>query len=301
MKMYRQRGILLLPVALTLAIVGALAYTMTREGSIDVSTVDARYDTEVARYLAEAGLNLAKWQNEKLGCSSERGFGTVTLPGGRIVSGTMNRTNSGNGKRNLSINLTATTDRSAVRALADVVVPMYDLTDVDEDTFDSGYDVSIRNGSGNQSGFDYLEASDGKSHALVAFDGVSKLGDVTVISAYLKLTQYDTKSTQPVRSLAVHRVTRAWLPISATWNTALILPWSTPGGDYEPVQAATVAIAGNAQYTWRIDALVQDWANRPLFNYGVLLRPSGLLDARFGSFERSGSKPQLTVRYFPRC
>jgi hypothetical protein len=299
--MHRQRGILLLPVALTLAIVGALAYTMTHEGSMDVSAVDARYDTEVARYLAEAGLNLAKWQNEKRSCSSETGFGTVTLPGGAIVSGTIDRTNSGSGKRNLSVSLTATTDRGAVHTLADTVVPMYDLTGVEDATFDSGYDVSIRDGSANQSGANYLEASDGKSHALVAFDDVSKLGDVTVVSAYLKLTQYDTKSTQPVRSLAVHRLTRAWLPISATWTTASILPWSNPGGDYEPDAAATVDIAGNAQYTWRIDALVQDWANRPLFNYGVLLKPSGLLDARFGSFERSGSKPQLTVRYFPRC
>jgi hypothetical protein len=294
MRARRQRGILLLPVALTLAIVGALAYTMTREGSMDVSAVDARYDTEVARYLAEAGVNLAKWQNEKRGCDYDNGFGTVTLPGGRVVSADVD---SKNGGSNLSVSLTATTDRGAVHTLDDVVVPMVDLGDVDEVTISSGSDTTIRNGSTSLAGADYLEASDAKSHGVISFSLPSQLRNGAVISASMKLTQVDTKSTQPVRSLAVHRVTRDWSTGSATWTT----PWSTPGGDYAPEPAASVAIAGNAEYTWRIDALVQGWANGLLANYGVLLKPSGLLDARFGSFERSGSKPQLTVRYFPRC
>jgi hypothetical protein len=294
MKARRQRGILLLPVALTLAIVGALAYTMTREGSMDVSAVDARYDTEVARYLAEAGLNLAKWQNAMRGCGNDDGFGTVTLPGGQIVSDDVD---SKNGGSNLSVSLTATTNRGAVHSFDDVVVPMVDLADVGEVTVSSGSDTTIRDGSTNLSGADYLETSDGKSHGVISFSLPSQVRNAAVISAILKLTQVDTKSTQPVRSLAVHRVTRDWSAGSATWTA----PWSSPGGDYAPNPAATVDIAGNAQYSWRIDALVQDWTNKTSSNYGVLLKPSGLLDARFGSFERSGSKPQLTVRYFPRC
>ena len=57
-----QRGLVLLPVTLVLAIVGTLAYVMTRDGTMNVSTIDAQYETDRMRYLAEAGVNLLKFR-----------------------------------------------------------------------------------------------------------------------------------------------------------------------------------------------------------------------------------------------
>jgi type II secretory pathway component PulK len=63
--MKRQRGLVLLPMTLALALVAVVAYGMTRDGAMNVSAVDAQFDTERARYLAEAGVNLVKWRNQQ--------------------------------------------------------------------------------------------------------------------------------------------------------------------------------------------------------------------------------------------
>lgn len=291
----RQRGILLLPVALTLAIVGALAYTMTRSGSMNVSAVDARYDIENARYLAEAGMNLVKWQNEKRNCKSGVGFGTVTLSGGTIATSTIEQ----KGKDTLRISLRAATYRGAVHVLDTVEVKTVDLTDVEQVTVNAsgGGDTTITAGvSYSQASGDYLETSDGKSHALLKFVPPGALDNGSVISAALSLTQIDTKSTQSPRSLAVHRVIRDW-GSSASWTA----PWANAGGDYLAEPSASIDIDGNGTYTWRIDALVQGWIARTFDNQGMLLKPNGLLDARFGSLDAAANKPKLVVRYFPHC
>jgi hypothetical protein len=51
----------------------------------------------------------------------------------------------------------------------------------------------------------------------------------------------------------------------------------------------------------RIDGLVQGWASKIIDNQGLLLKPTGLLNARFRSLDASINKPKLVVRYFPRC
>jgi hypothetical protein len=295
MKRRAERGFLLVPVALTLAIVGALAYTMTRAGSMSVSAVNAAYDTEVARYLAEAGANLAKWQNEKFGCAAPVSFGTVALPGGQVVAGVLKREGGGF----LNISLTATTSLGAVHVLDGYRTMTHNPFKEDVVTIygggnnDSTITYGVGSGQGNSS---YLEASDGKSHALVKFGLPGALSNAVTISAYLTLTQFESKSTQSPRSLSVHRITRDWSG-GPTWDA----PWTTPGGDYAPVPTATVPIAGNGDYTWRIDGLVDGWNKNTFDNQGVLFKPSGLLDAHFYSLDTSSNRPKLVVRYYPHC
>jgi hypothetical protein len=294
-----QRGILLLPVTLTLAILGALAYSMTREGGMGVAAVNAQYDTEVARYLAEAGLSLARWQNEKRGCDRETGFGTVALPGGTIKSVDVDWRSGGF----IAVSLTATSDGGAVRRIEDKLLPIFDRSEIRQASIGSGggADTTIKVSGSNQSGSDYLETSDYKSHALISFAMPSELQRAELLSAELRLTKLESKSTQLERSLGVHRVTRDWSVGSATWTS----PWSARGGDYVATPAATTIIDKNGEfngvYTWRIDPLVDAWAKGTLPNQGLLLKPSGLVDTRFGSFERPSGKPQLVVRYYPRC
>lgn len=296
MSRHAQRGLLLLPVALMLAVVGTLAYAMTREGGMSVSAVDADYETETARYLAEAGLNLVKWQNEKRGCSSKVGFGSFQFGGGKIETGTIERKGGGI----LEVSLTATTANGSVQALSAFRTPVYDRGDPKTATVNGsgGNDTSITLGTTvSLATRDRLELTDGRSHALIKFSLPGDLNGGAVISTDLKLTQQTSNSSQVPRSLAVHRVTRDWGP-GATWTA----PWSMPGGDYDPLPAATVSIAGDSEYIWHIDDLVQSWASGMAANQGVLLKPSGLLDARFYSLDAGNSyEPKLVLRYYKRC
>jgi hypothetical protein len=292
---------LLLPVALVLAVAGALAFAMTREGGMNVAAVDAEYDTENARYLAEAGLALARWQNEKLGCGSNVGFGTVTLPGGQIVAQDSDIVRKGS---SINVSLTATTSRGAANTLSGVTTRMHDYSKVTQTTVGGGggNDTFIRVGSPNPGGASLLEITDGQSNALLNFPLPGGMNNAVVLKAELKLTQTDSLSTQPARSLSVYRVTTNWKGGEATWNLgASNSPWGTPGGDTAPNPVATVPIAGNSQYVWRIDALVDGWSNGGFANQGILLKGSGLLQAHFASFENAGNNPQLAVRYLPSC
>lgn len=294
-RLTQRRGMVLLPLVLVLAVAGALTLAMTREGTMNVAAVDAEYDIENARYLAEAGLALARWQNEKLGCNSNLGFGTVALPGGTIVAQDSDIVRKGN---SILVSLNATTSRGAVNTVSSLSARMHNFSNVSQATLGGGggNDTYIKSGSPNTGGSPLLEITDGSANALLIFPLPGGMNNAVILKAELKLTQTDSLSTQPVRSLSVYRVTTNWAANSATWTT----PWSTPGGDYAPDPVATVAIGGNAQYVWRIDGLVDSWSDG-MSNLGILLKSSGLLQAHFASFENPSNKPQLVVRYLPSC
>lgn len=294
MRLRAQGGILLLPVALVLAITAALAYTMTRSGAMNVVAVDAQYDTDVARYLAEAGLSLAKWQNQKLGCSSAAGFGTVSLPGGTISASGL----AIDSEKRLSMVINAETPGGAAQRLERIKVIMHDLRLPKETTYSStgAIDTYIRDGMAAQSAAKYLELTDGKAHGLIKFAPFTGPFDLMVVKAELKLYQYETNSTQQPRALSVHRVLTDW-STSATWTT----PWTSAGGNYVAEPAATMAIEGNREYVLRVDGLVEGWASNAFPQYGLLLKPSGLNEAHFASFENNPNSPKLVVRYHERC
>lgn len=310
--MKRQRGILLLPVALTLALVGTLAYTMTREGSMAVSSVDAAYDTEMARYLAEGGVHLAQWQNERVSCSSETAFGTLEMPDdigstriiGTIRSGTIKR----EGKNILNITLSATTpDRPsgvapAAYTISERKVTVHKRADQTTVTLNGGggNDTTItRDLASSQGNAKELVLSDDKSYALLKFDLPGDTDGATILSAQLKLVQSYTDSTQ-AGFMSVHRLTRDWSS-SALWAS----PWTTPGGDYVASATARIAIGPELkEYVVPLEGLVQSWANKTINEkQGILLKPGGLLNARFHSLDAdlTSNKPKLVVRYLPRC
>jgi hypothetical protein len=301
----KQRGILLLPVALTLAIVAALAYGMTSEGSMNVSAVDAQYDVEVARYVAASGIQVAKWRVAKNDCVVDRAkFVDLAVPDGIVTV-----TSASMSKGILSVSVKAETSRNAdtLQAAArsvqvyDFEVPAKQATMIgggDDDT------TIVRIGSGPDKAT--LEATEGNAHPLLSFNLPAELADKgSLIQATLKITKQSGNSTQANRALAVHRLTRDWTK-DASWVWARKdVAWTTPGGDYAEPAVASVTIdpgngATNGAYTLRIDSLVQGWADGSFPNYGMLLKPTRLVNALFVSFD-GGNKPELTVRYFKRC
>jgi hypothetical protein len=209
----------------------------------------------------------------------------------------------------LSVSVNAGTSRKAGTLQAAArSVQVYDFeVPAKQATMISGGDddtTIVRIGSGPDKAT--LEATDGNAHPLLSFNLPAELADKgSLIQATLKITKQSGNSTQANRSLAVHRLTRDWTK-DASWNWARKdVAWTTPGGDYAEPAVASVTIdpgngATNGAYTLRIDSLVQGWADGSYPNYGMLLKPTRLVNALFVSFD-GGNKPELTVRYFKRC
>jgi hypothetical protein len=266
-----QRGMLLLPVALTLALIGTLAYTLTREGSMQVSAVDAEYDTEVARYLAESGVHLARWQTQKAGCK-EVSFGTVDLPGGRVEATKIDLKS----KSDLRVSLKATASRGTVRTLTDLKTTVYDITKVEPWTSksDDGTDTTIVKDSDSiLEKTDTLALTDDTSRALLKFGSIKDLENTTA-----------------------HRVTRDWTSS---------ITWAQLGDAWAPAESASVAIGDGLPKAYMLDiaGLADAWTSKTIINQGVLLKSSGLLNARFHSLDTAtgSNRPKLVVRYHPRC
>ncbi len=299
-----QRGVLLLPVALTLAVIAALAYTMTREGSMNVSAVDDQYDTEVARYLAASGMQVAKWRGSVDDCDDdEADYGTLKLPGGSVTVSSAKES-----KGILTVSLTATTDRKKSVLALTRAMQMIDLDNPKSATIigPGDADTTIVNGGSSQSNADTLTATEGSSHPLIVFKLTPELDRASIIQADLKLTKKSGNASQQGRLLSVHRITREWNK-NANWTSPRgdATPWATAGGDYVETPAASVVIdpgngAYNGAYTMRIDTLAQVWANSPPANYGLLLKPTNLSYVSFISFDGS-NKPELSLRYYRRC
>lgn len=291
--MRRARGMLLLPVALALAVTGAVAWTMVRDGSMRSAATDAEYDTEVARYLAEAALSLARWQNDKLGCGSAVAFGSFSLPGGTLKTSDVHAVTGG-----ISVDVSSLTSRGgSVRITR--TVPLHSIAARTEASIGgaAGSDTYLRSGSGTPSDNSYLEITDGSERGVIQFSLAAVPSDALVVWSELRLYQFNNKSTGQTQTLYVNRLTHSWSAGTATWT----FPWTTPGGDYIAEPVGSIAIAGNQQYSLRVDALADGWLRQWLPNYGVLLYSSGMAQARFASLDSSSNPPLLVVRYYPHC
>lgn len=298
--MKHQQGLLLLPVALALSIMGALAYAMTRGAADDASAVDAQYELEATRYLAEAGLRLAKWQNEKINCDSNRRFVDVRLPG---VAGTVTANSITIKKEEFTATVTAKSPRGTVSTITRDKMMFYDRTQQYDTVLpDSAFkDTTISSIFPNASfgNLSWLEASDGRAHPLLSVSLSSFPSKARVTKATLWLYLNSSNSVQTVRELAVHAVTRGWTDGSATWNS----PWNTsPGGSYEMQPESVTAIAGtNRFYRWDIGPLMRRWHSGELANFGMLFKPLGLNDTRFNSIDANNNEPRVDVSYHLRC
>ncbi len=328
MRMAGERGMLLLPMALVLAVAGIAAYAATREGGMSAAAVDARYEYEAARYLAEAGVTLTTWQNAQRGCVAPL-FDTVAMGGGTIgVEGAVSRvpvvvttptTGGGGGGKGGGGGGTTTVTGSGL-AFTTVAsfggatyrierrdpnpMPSYDMNvrTVTSIRAMDGDDTFIKQGETSaQYARTYIEVSDAagaSAHGLIEFIAPTVAFGTKLVQADLELTLDSAAALRLPRSLSVHRVTRAWAD-STTWASTA---WSTPGGDYAAAPTVTRDIAGiNTRYAFPILGLANDWIRNPAQNFGVLLKPVGMTTARFAASDGTGARPFLVVTYHPPC
>jgi Secretion system C-terminal sorting domain len=93
----------------------------------------------------------------------------------------------------------------------------------------------------------------------------------------------------------------------ATWLTTFFPAslWTTPGGDYNPVSAATTTINSTGFFTWSSANMVSDvqsWLSTPATNYGWILLCNEAATGtarRFASKENAviANRPSLSVTY----
>ncbi len=156
-----------------------------------------------------------------------------------------------------------------------------------------------------------LKTGNPPMRALLSFDLTGRLPQCVIItSAVLELTT-NFYASDPTRSMTVslYRLRRPWVEDEATWNQAALGdPWGAPGadssGDRDFTAVASAVVSNtNAKYSFDITHLVQDWANDPGQNYGVLIVGTGLtVERRFWSSEYTQStspRPLLRINWQP--
>jgi Tfp pilus assembly protein PilX len=298
----RQRGVALLAVSLLLVVVGALAFMMNRQAAMAANTVNSQYDAERARYLAEAGLNVAEWRDQQVSCKKS----DTLVPPTRIDSRGTFSSSINNGEKTLDINATGGTDAGASVALSrKKVVAHTNVTTTDTLASDKGHDTFITDGvPTSQNALNYLELTQGSSNVLIEIDTPGEWDKAVIVKAELTMTLYQSNSTQPGQSVSVHRVTRGWNDKAATWlsPTGAASQWTKPGGDYAAGNVTATTINGNGNYVWDITALVDGWVNNRYPNNGLLMRADGpSQQARFYGFKSATGKPVLSVTYYKAC
>jgi hypothetical protein len=305
--MRAQGGVVLLWVATTLAIIAALAYAMSHEGAMTAQTAEAQRDADIARYLAEAGLSLAKWRNEQDGCGKYNDVASTTMAG----IGTFSAAVTNSGSKELDIVATGISAGGARVQVTRSNVVVHNLGKSDNTTLQSGNgsgDIWISSASPTtpMTGTTYLELNQGSSNALLKF-GTPKPNiptDAVILQADLKLTKYQDSSSPGGKVISVHRMLRDWDAGAATWNNATAgTAWVSSGADYDTGNIAATTVTVNfLTYSWDVTALVDGWYAKGIPNYGLLLKPDGpLVGARFYSFEAGGSQPQVAISFAPPC
>lgn len=298
----RQRGGALLAVVVMLALVGALALAMSREGAMAASAIGADYDTAVARSLADAALNMAKWRGQRAGCKVAQDLVATTVAGVGTISAMVQKGSS----KNLNVQATGVTTSGASVTLARGNVVIHDQANqtnkvVSTVSADSTW-LSASLPDTPQGGNGVLELGQGSANILLRFALLDVPADSTIISAQLTLTQ--TEASAFGAPVSVRRAARGWSQQGASWNAAASgAPWSSTGGDYSTGAIASQPVGANGNYSWDVTALVDGWFLGLYPNYGFVIVADGpLQQARFQSFTgTAGSRPTLVVNYLPPC
>ncbi len=143
-----------------------------------------------------------------------------------------------------------------------------------------------------------------QSRLLLRFDLSGIPSGATIQSAVLELFYQSTRvsTSEPLR---LHRVTRSWTEMGATWRTYdVINNWTSQGGDFDAAIVASATLDGtvNVWKSWTVTALVQSWVQGTFVNYGMLLESPSLTgnnERRFVSSESTTTtqRPKLTITY----
>ena len=309
-------GFILLPVVLALTLVAAVAFLLNRSGGMNMNLAARGFETDSARYVAEAGLAQIIAQTQARDCSGYTDSGTTAF-GPNSFTATVNP------KSGSPVTLTAmgTTARGAVatRTRTNVIVHSTTPYSVTLQPGVSLQDAHIESASPamNYGATAQFKVSGNGQYPLLRFDLASIPANTLVQSAQLSLYKTGGGSGPAGATLTAYPLTRAWTegtlnggspPNGVTWNTAdgAIL-WTTPGGDYDSTRGAvTLSTGSNSVWlSWDLTSLVQNWVDGASINNGVVLIPSaGVPGQDYLSGDNPSdvpNTPKLTVSFLTPC
>ena len=300
-------GYLLWPVALLLAVLGALSLLVATEAPLEGDLGMRMSESEAAAMVAEAGLAHARWLANRSACS---GYALPSTAFGPHAYEASFDPTSGSPVRLIA---TGTLDTSARAALDRPGQPVFDLDGAvavtlapgseGKDTFIEGENGHLDHNKENDNALRINAQSGKKDRILIEFD-LSGLPDpIHVVSAVLRLEASKHSSTDVV---TVHRVRESWTEAGTTWETRDgSTAWSTPGGLFDPNASATFVFDGLGSKVVDVTSLVREWLEEGQPNHGMLLQSpddTGTGDNEFDSSDASGGAvPQLTVSFACAC
>jgi uncharacterized repeat protein (TIGR01451 family) len=177
-----------------------------------------------------------------------------------------------------------------------------------KDTWINALSTTLNYGVSTTMNIDRQGGGLGEERSLLQFDLSSIPAGAIITSAQLRLTK--TGGATASQNIGVYRVTSAWdegtqngTAGTANWSQRQSgTNWTTAGGDSNASAEDTVAVAGNAAYTWNLASLVQGWMSGTFVNNGVLLGSpdtGGDNPQQFGSLQNGtpANRPQLIVSY----
>lgn len=327
----RNKGFILLPVVLTLAILASIAYLLSRESAINVGNINREQQQDTALYIAQAGYNHALWQLNQQNCT---GYNIPTTSFAHASYSTTITDTTGS-----ILTAGSPVNIQIVSALADGAsysinrfrekIYQYPYTTVTLQLgTDPGKDAMIPNSMMlKNSNFGHYEQKVSspsgfrpRRNQLIQFELSSIPTYAGIISAKLKLKQNDSDSLSTDAEVKIHRLKQAWVegsesagwpPDGTTWNTSDgSQRWkddsgnNISGGAYDATSIANTAITSdNILRAWNITSLVQDWHEGKYTNEGMLLKSAGDLSVEFASKEDStiADRPKLTITYRCEC
>lgn len=308
-----QRGFILLPVVLSIALVAAIAYLMNVDGAMNVNSLGKEIESGEARFVAMAGMNHMLWQANKSNCT---GFTNITNAaiGTNSYSATITPTSgspvsiSVTGSHANGASYTINRDRVKVYQSPKNVTLQLGTTPGKDALIASGNPTTnYGNGDGG-----VLNAFIAFRHQLIQFALSSIPLAANIRSAQLQMYQ---KYAVGTTNIDLYRVKQSWVEGTmngsgtadgATWNTYNgSNAWLTNGGDYDATAIASTSVTdgSNVARSWEIASLVQDWLTGKYLNNGMQLKAAGGVTVTFASKEdtTAANRPKLTVNYACEC
>lgn len=320
----KQCAFILLPVILTLTILAAVSYLLSREGAINAGNVNREHEQDAALYVAQAGYNHAVWKLNRHNCTGFTDIPVTSIGSHSYLAAFTDTTGTAltaGSPANIKVTGTLANGTSYTILRNREKVYQYPITSVTLQLGTAaGKDAAIHSFFlfKNYNYGNYKQEVSSVSFAtinqLIQFDLSTIPAEAEIISAQLELKQTATSSAEADAVISVHRIMQSWgegtksgsePADGATWNTTDgSLNWDGGGGSYDATAIASIVITSALVIrNWDISSLVQNWHNGLYVNEGVLLKGSGTVYVSFASKEdvTVANRPKLSISYRCEC
>lgn len=297
-------GFVLVPVAFTLALLGALAYAMTRESSLNLTMTKIDIQKSHIDSAIASAKAMATWHAMYSSCQ------VPPLINGVGMGGLSYTAESSGTPPNLNVAVTVQDETNNTVAEVSHDLIMYDYANPRELAIAPSKDAhfhedNISHSHGDTKELRVRRESGKASRTSMQFDFDDIPEDVHLQSAEFRIYMYQEPDAAMLMS--IKRLVQEWSEGVVSWSRRTTLGfWANGGGATSTSTAATVQLVGSGWYNVDLTDLTQGWLSGEYENFGFLLREEGSgskREALFHSIEADDSFffPKLTVAYACQC